>query len=70
MLRPSLTYLVLLGSPAVSQINFGVPGSQGNRNYSGSRICNKTFAAANSVRLFLIRSSIQQLIFIDCPVLC
>jgi hypothetical protein len=52
MLRSTCKHLLLLGSPVVGQINFGTPGSQGNRNYSGSKICNKTFAAANSARIF------------------
>ncbi|KAF3034065.1 hypothetical protein E8E12_003830 [Didymella heteroderae] len=54
MLRPSYKHLVLLGSPVVSQINFGTPGSQGNRNYSGSQICNRTFAEANSTGEFSV----------------
>jgi hypothetical protein len=55
MLRPSYKDLLLLGSPVLGQINFGTPGSQGNRAYSGSKICNKTTAAANSARLFPTR---------------
>lgn len=39
----------ILASPVASQINFGVPGSEGSASYSGSKLCNGSFDEANSV---------------------
>jgi hypothetical protein len=39
----------LLATPVASQINFGVPGSEGSASYSGSKLCNGSFDEANSV---------------------
>ncbi|KAG9201181.1 hypothetical protein G6514_005910 [Epicoccum nigrum] len=38
----------ILASPVASQINFGVPGSEGSASYSGSKLCNGSFNEANS----------------------
>jgi hypothetical protein len=40
----------ILASPVASQINFGVPGSEGSASYSGSKLCDGSFDEANSVR--------------------
>ncbi|KAF2997317.1 hypothetical protein E8E13_002096 [Curvularia kusanoi] len=57
-MRRTVLSAIILASPVASQINFGVPGSEGSASYSGSKLCNGTSTQANSTGTVSLSPSI------------